>query len=162
MITETGNRKVFKYNLSFYYQSTIIYFVALVLYAVVKGEFFEGSFKLITRDPVIYFFLLVVVIAIGSLLYNLYLNRHIEFTDTQIIFKKGSRTRKINIKDIERISLAKGRQRFGKGHFRILRIRVKNKRLPVIIIPYDYENRAMLLETLKEIRNKLTGNKDNV
>jgi len=44
-----------KYNLSFYYKSTIIYFIVLILYGVIRGEFVEDSFTLITRDPILYF-----------------------------------------------------------------------------------------------------------
>lgn len=162
MTNESGVKRVYKYNLSFYYQSTIIYFVALLLYALVKGEFIEGSFKLITKDPVIYFFLLIVLISIASLLYNIYLNRHIEITDSQIIFKKGSKVRTININDIVNIALAKERKRFKKYSLRIVRIKVRNRRMPFIILPSDYENKTALMEALKEIKNKLMNREGNV
>ncbi|MDP4191795.1 MAG: hypothetical protein Q8858_09545 [Bacteroidota bacterium] len=162
MTNESGVKRIYKYNLSFYYQSTIIYFVALLLYALVKGEFIEGSFKLITKDPVIYFFLLIVLISIASLLYNIYLNRHIEITDSQIIFKKGSKVRTININDIINIALAKERKRFKKYSLRIIRIKVRNRRMPFIILPYDYENKTALMEALKEIKNKLMNREGNV
>lgn len=162
MTTEIGTRKIFKYNLSFYYQSTIIYFVALILYAVVKGEFIEGSFKLITRDPVIYFFILIVMISLISLLYNLYLNRHIEITDNQIILMKGKKVRVIDFDNIKSIRLAKERKKFTKTSFRIIRIRLNTRRLPVIIMPYDYENKTVLIERLKEIKNKLMNREGNV
>ncbi|MDP4174842.1 MAG: hypothetical protein Q8933_12775 [Bacteroidota bacterium] len=162
MTNESGVKRIYKYNLSFYYQSTIIYFVALLLYALVKGEFIEGSFKLITKDPVIYFFLLIVLISIASLLYNIYLNRHIEITDSQIIFKKGSKVRTININDIINIALAKERKRFKKYSLRIVRIKVRNRRMPFIILPYDYENKTALMEALKEIKNKLMNREGNV
>ncbi|MGE5410356.1 MAG: hypothetical protein ACM3MI_05295 [Clostridiales bacterium] len=162
MTNESGLKRVYKYNLSFYYQSTIIYFVALLLYALVKGEFIEGSFKLITKDPVIYFFLLIVLISIASLLYNIYLNRHIEITDSQIIFKKGSKVRTINIKDIVNIALAKERKRFKKYSLRIVRIKVRNRRMPFIILPSDYENKTALMEALKEIKNKMMNREGNV
>ncbi|MGE5682201.1 MAG: hypothetical protein ACM34K_15140 [Bacillota bacterium] len=162
MSAEMGIKKVFRYNLSFYYQSTIIYFIALILYAVVKGEFIEGSFKLITRDPVIYFFILIVLISLGSMLYNMYLNRHIEITNNQIILKKGSKTKVINIRDIINISMAKERKRINKNSFRIVRIKVRSRRLPYIILPYDYENKTALIETLKEIKNNLMNREGNV
>ena len=55
-------RRIFKYNLSFYYKSTIIYFIVLILYGVIRGEFVEDSFVLITRDPILYFLALILVI----------------------------------------------------------------------------------------------------
>ncbi|MGE5401045.1 MAG: hypothetical protein ACM3S2_11625 [Ignavibacteriales bacterium] len=158
---DAGTRKVFRYNLSFYYQSTIIYFIALILYVVVKGEFIEDSFRLIMRDPVIYFFILIVLISLVSLLYNLYLNRHIEITGSELILKKGSKTRVVRFSDIQSIRIAKERRRFKSNSFSLVRIKVIHRRLPLIIIPYDYENKKELIEALKRIKNNI-GHKDNV
>ncbi|MCU7498127.1 MAG: hypothetical protein HF300_02300 [Ignavibacteria bacterium] len=159
--TTAGKRKIFKYNLSFYYQSTIIYFIAFLLYVFIKGMFLEDSFKMILKDPVIYFFILIVLIALISLLYNLYLNKHIEFRADELVIKKGSRTRVVKYSDIVSIRQRKERRRSRVRSFRIIRIKVRNRRLPIIIIPYDYENRMELIEAIKELRNKF-GNKSNV
>ncbi|MGE5352839.1 MAG: hypothetical protein ACM3P0_12200 [Acidobacteriota bacterium] len=159
--TTAGKRKIFKYNLSFYYQSTIIYFIALLLYVFIKGMFLEDSFKMILKDPVIYFFILIVLIALISLLYNLYLNRHIEFRPDELLIKKGSRTRVVKFSDIVSIKQTKEKRHSRVRSFRIIRIKVRNRRLPIIIIPYDYENRMELIEAIKELRNKF-GNKSNV
>ena len=70
--SKENTKKIFKYNMSFYYQSTIIYFIVFILYVVIRGEFVEDSFKLITRDPIIYFFAIIVSVSLISLLYNLY------------------------------------------------------------------------------------------
>ncbi|MGE5439745.1 MAG: hypothetical protein ACM3UR_07800, partial [Bacteroidota bacterium] len=152
--TTAGKRKIFKYNLSFYYQSTIIYFIAFLLYVFIKGMFLEDSFKMILKDPVIYFFILIVLIALISLLYNLYLNKHIEFRADELVIKKGSRTRVVKYSDIVSIRQRKERRRSRVRSFRIIRIKVRNRRLPIIIIPYDYENRMELIEAIKELRNK--------
>ncbi|MGE5430462.1 MAG: hypothetical protein ACM3QX_05270 [Syntrophomonadaceae bacterium] len=162
MTTATaGKRKIFKYNLSFYYQSTIIYFIAFLLYVFIKGVFLEDSFKMILKDPVIYFFILIVLISLGSLLYNLYLNRHIEIRSEELVIKKGNKTRVVKFSDIISIKQTKERRHSRVRSFRIIRIRVKNRRLPLIIIPYDYENKMELLDSIKELRNKF-GSKGNV
>lgn len=162
MTTATaGKRRIFKYNLSFYYQSTIIYFIAFLLYVFIKGVFLEDSFKMILKDPVIYFFILIVLIAIISLLYNLYLNRHIEIRSDELIIKKGSRTRVVKFSDILSIKQTKERRHSRVKSLRIIRIKIKNRRLPLIIIPYDYENKVELIEAMKELRNNF-GSKGNV
>ena len=79
-------KRIFKYNMSFYYQSTIIYFVVFGLYIIIRGEFVENSFKLITKDPIIYFFGMIVLISLVSLLYNLYKNKYMQITDEEISF----------------------------------------------------------------------------
>jgi len=159
--TAKGRRKTFKYNLSFYYQSTIIYFVAFLLYVFIKGVFLEDSFKMILKDPVIYFFILVVLISLGSLLYNLYLNRHIEFRADELVIIKGSRKRAVKYSDMVNIRLTKEKRHSRVRSLRIIRIKIKNRRLPLIIIPYDYENKLELIEAIKELRNNI-GSKDNV
>lgn len=150
-----GTKKVFKYNLSFYYQSTIIYFVVLLLYVVIKGEFVEDSFKKISNDPVVYFFLLVVLISLVAMIYNLMLNRHIEINTEKITVQRGSRIRSIKFSDIESIRVAKERRRSKSNSFTFIKIKAVNRKIPMIIIPYDYENKQELLETLKRIKIEL-------
>ena len=72
--------------MSFYYQSTIIYFVAFILYVFIRGEFVEDSFKVITKDPIIYFFGLIVFISLISLIYNIYKNKYMEISEESISF----------------------------------------------------------------------------
>ena len=63
---ELNTKETFKYNMSFYYQSTIIYFVVFALYLVIRGEFVEETFTLITKDPIIYLLGAIVIIFTGK------------------------------------------------------------------------------------------------
>jgi len=153
-VVNTG-KQVFKYNLSIYYQSTIIYMIVFVLYVVIKGEFVEGSFKLITKDPVIYFFILVIIISIISLIYNLLLNRHIEINQDGIIFRKRNQKREVNIEDILSIKISRKKRDQASSAFKIIRIRAAGRKLPFTIRPYDYENRHELLEQIKLLKYKI-------
>lgn len=152
---EVKNKLIFKYNMSFYYQSTIIYFVAFILYVVIRGEFVENSFILITKDPIIYFFAIIVLISIASILFNLFKNKYIEINDDEIAFVDRFRSRAIETDQIEIIKLFKERKRVKNRAFRVIRIKLKNRRRPVIIRPYDYENEKLLVETLQKLKLKL-------
>ena len=88
-----NQRSVFKYNMSFYYKSTIIYFIVLVLYLVIRGEFVEDSFNLITKDPLLYFLSIIVISSVLALLYNLFRNKHIKISDDGISFIDRFKTR---------------------------------------------------------------------
>ncbi|RJP72060.1 MAG: hypothetical protein C4539_04200 [Ignavibacteriales bacterium] len=149
--------KIFKYNMSFYYQSTIIYFIAFVCYAILVGQFGVDEFKLITHDPVIYFFALVVLLSIIILLYNLYLRRHIEITENAILFKKGSKEKEIRISDIKSIGMTREKKNYKATAFTVVKIHIKDKRFPITIIPFDFENSHALMEFLVDIK-KRTGN----
>jgi translation initiation factor 1 (eIF-1/SUI1) len=77
------------------------------------------------------------------------------------VIKKGSKTRIVKFTDIVSIKQTKERRHSRVRSFRIIRIKVRNRRLPLIIMPYDYENKIELMEAIKELRNKF-GSKGNV
>ncbi|MGA7838099.1 MAG: hypothetical protein WB996_09040 [Ignavibacteriaceae bacterium] len=145
----------FKYKMSFYYQSTIIYFVAFILYAIIRGEFVENSFKVITKDPIIYFFGLIVVISLISLVYNIYKNKHLVIKENSISFVNRFRERAFTFDKIIRIRISRENSERGKGAFKIVRIKLKNRRRPLVIRPYDYENGNDLLKKFQEIKSGL-------
>ena len=154
------NKTVFKYNLSFYYQSTIIYFIAFLVYVVIRGQFVEGSFTLITKDPIIYFFAAVVFISLIALLFNMYNQRRLEISDSTLAFVDRSRRKEFPFSSIKEIKFKRRRGRFNDNMFRIIRIKIKNKQRAVIIRPGDYENESKLTELIEELKNRI--NKENV
>ncbi len=152
---EAKNKKeIFRYNMSFYYQSTIIYFVAFLLYALIRGEFVENSFTLITKDPIIYFFAIIVLVSIAALLFNIYKNRHLEVNDQSIVFVNRSRMKEFRFENIVRIKISREKN----GAFRIVRIKLNNRKRPLVIRPYDYENGKDLLKRFQDIKSKIENN----
>ncbi len=154
----TGERKyntVFKYNMSFYYQSTIIYFVVFIIYVIIRGEFVENSFKLITRDPIIYFFGIIVLISLVGLLYNLFKNRYLEISEDRISFVDRFKTKFFTIDQIADIKISRSRRKSKLGAFKLVRIKLKHRRRPVLVRPHDYENVAELLSRFNEIKENL-------
>lgn len=157
---KTG-KQIFKYNLSIYYQSVIIYMIVLVLYIIIRGEFIEDSFTLITKDPVLYFFILVVIISIVALLYNLLLNRHIEINEDGIIFRKRKQQKIVKREDIVSIKISKRKREQSSSAFKIVRIKVAGRKLPFTIRPYDYENKNELVELMRQLKHQIE-NRSNV
>ena len=152
MNNDEQQRNIFKYNMSFYYKSTIIYFVVFILYGVIRGEFVEDSFKLITKDPVLYFLAIIVIVSVVALLYNLFRNMYIEITDDGISFADRFGTKKIKIDQIKRIRFSKQRRAVNSKSFRIARLKVNSKIRPVIIRFADYENQDELLNRIEELK----------
>ncbi len=155
MSSENKNSVSFKYNMSFYYQSTIIYFVAFALYLIIRGEFVEDSFKLITRDPILYFFAIIVLISLVSLFYNLYKDKHLIIGEDGITFETRFGKRNYSTKEILTIKIARQRGRAKSRAFRLVRIRLKHRRRPLLIRPYDYENEADLIKKFVELKEEL-------
>lgn len=154
------NKTIFKYNLSFYYQSTIIYFVAFLFYVIVRGQFVEDSFTLITRDPIIYFFAAIVLVSIVSLLYNMYKQRRLEISDRTISFLSRSKRRDFPVDSITEIKFKRNRGRMKNNMFNIVRLKIRNRGRSVIIRPGDYENEIKLIEMIEELRSGIK--KENV
>ncbi|MBZ0198241.1 MAG: hypothetical protein K8H86_00120 [Ignavibacteriaceae bacterium] len=155
MTDNIENRKRFKFNMSFYYQSTIAYFVFFLLYAIIRGEFVEGSFRLITKDPIIYFFGIIVVVAILSLLYNLFLNKYLIIDDREIEFSNRYKSRKISLTDLQSIKITREKKETRNGAFRIIRLKLKNRKRILLIRPYDYENHELIIKKFIELKVKL-------
>jgi len=155
MSGENQNKKVFKYNMSFYYQSTIIYFVAFILYLVIRGKFVEDSFTLITRDPIIYFFAIIVFISVITLLYNLYKKRHLEISSEGLAFINRLRGKKFRFEDMLSVKISRRKDPTKRSALRLVRIKLKNRKRLVIIRPNDYENENELLKNLQEIKSRI-------
>lgn len=148
-----SNKTVFKYNMSFYYQSTIIYFIVFALYLIIRGEFVENSFRLVTRDPILYFLALIVIVSILSLLYNLFRNKHIELTDDSIAFIDRFKERRFNINEIAFIKFFRQKRSTERKRFRIVRIKIQNRLRPIMFRISDYENMDELYNKLVKLKS---------
>jgi hypothetical protein len=121
------HKSKFKYNMSFYYQSTIIYFVAFAIYLLIRGQFVESSYTLITRDPIIYLLAFIVVVSLFVLFFNLYRNRYIEFSNEGLIFSDRFGLKLIHKNEIKEVKLGKDR-RYGKSNaLKLVRIKIKSR-----------------------------------
>ncbi len=152
MSESKGNRLIFKYNMSYYYQSTIIYFVVLVIYVIVRGEFVEDEFKLIVKDPIMYLLAIIVAVSIVSLVYNLYKNKHLEITDSEISFVNRFKRKSFLLSNIASIKISKVRKRISTNAFRLVRIKIIRRKRPLIIRPFDYENEELLMKKIQSIK----------
>lgn len=142
--------------MSFYYQSTIIYFVVFVIYLMIRGQFIEDYYTLVTKDPIIYFFALIVMVSLLSLLFNLYKNKHLQIADDGIHFNDRFKKRSFLFKEIENIKISKFKTtRLSNKAFRLVRIKLNNRRRPLIIRPYDYEKQNELLSRFQEIKQRI-------
>jgi len=146
------HKSKFKYNMSFYYQSTIIYFVAFAIYLLIRGQFVESSYTLITRDPIIYLLAFIVVVSVVALLFNLFRNRYIEFSNEGIIFSDRFGSKLIHKNEIKELKLGKDR-RFGKSNaLKLVRIKIKSRIRPFMVRPSDYENENELLKKFHQLK----------
>ena len=146
------HKSKFKYNMSFYYQSTLIYFVAFTIYLLIRGQFVESSYTLITRDPIIYLLAFIVVVSVFSLLFNLYRNRYIEFNNEGLIFSDKFGSKLIHKNEIVTVKLGKDRRYNKSNPLKFVRIKIKSRIRPFVVRPNDYENEQELLKRFYQLK----------
>jgi len=151
-LENSNNNKVFKYNMSFYYQSTIIYFIVFVLYLVIKGNFIVDSFTLVTDDPLLHFLALIVIVSILAVLYNLFLNKHIEITEKSVAFLNRFKERRFGLDNISYIKFFRQRRSTRSKRFRTVRIKINNRIRPIMFRISDYENEEDLYNKINELK----------
>lgn len=151
----SNNKSVFKYNMSFYYKSTIIYFIVFVLYLVIRGEFVEDSFTLVTSDPVLYFLGLIVIISLAALLYNQMLKKNIEIDDNGISFVSRFKERRFNKEKLVFIKFFRQKGSAGSKRMRIVRIKIENRLRPIMFRISDYENENDLYNKILKMKSSI-------
>ncbi|HRQ54647.1 MAG TPA: hypothetical protein PL018_10360 [Ignavibacteriaceae bacterium] len=138
--------------MSFYYQSTLIYFVAFTIYLLIRGQFVESSYTLITHDPIIYLLAFIVVVSVFALLFNLYRNRYIEFNNEGLIFSDKFGSKLIHKNEIVTVKLGKDRRYNKSNPLKFVRIKIKSRIRPFVIRPNDYENEQELLKRFRQLK----------
>ena len=122
---------------------------------IVRGEFVEDEFKLITKDPIMYLLAVIVFVSLVSLIYNLYKNRYLEITDTEINFVNRFKRKSFQLNEIVSIKISKGQRRINAKAFRLVRMKILRRKRPLIIRPLDYENEELLMKKIQSIKDSL-------
>lgn len=141
----------FKYKLDFYYQQALIYLLTLILYAGVKGTFFENNFTLVFGDPILYVIVFFVFTAFITLFLNRIRDRKLIVNEKEIVFQHRFNKRTISINDIEWIHIGKERSVQTAGRFQIVNIKTKHRRRVFRIRLGRYEREKELLQLIERI-----------
>ena len=120
-------QKVFKYKLDFYYQQTLIYLVALMLYAGIRGSFVEDQFTLIYKDPIVYIMVLFFIVSLVVLILNKFRDRKLIIEEQKIIFHNRYRERQIHVGDLEWIHIGRERLVQTAGRFQVIVFKTKTR-----------------------------------
>lgn len=148
--------KVYKYRMDFYYQLLVIYFVFFVLYAVIKGQFFEEKFQLVFDDPIIYILILFIAISLLIVIANIVRNRQIMLKSDRIILKNRFGSREIFFKEILNVKIGKRRKRFEDVPYRIIKLKLSHRRKWLRIRANEYERGSELIREFLKIKNPRT------
>jgi hypothetical protein len=127
----------------------------LIVYGIIRGEFIDDSYKLITRDPILYFLAIILVISFAALIYNLVRNMYIEISDEGIVFADRFKSKIYKIDQIKKIKYSRQFRTSNSLVFRTARMKINSKVRPVIIRFSDYENQDELFLRLEELKSNI-------
>ncbi len=145
----------FKYKLDFYYQQALIYLLTLILYAGIKGTFFENNFTLVFSDPILYVIIFFVGIAFITLFVNRIRGRKLIVSDKEFIFQHRFNKRTLLISDIEWIHVGKERSVQTAGRYQVIIIKTKHRRRAFRIRLGRYEREKELLQLIERISEQV-------
>jgi len=148
--------KVYKYRMDFYYQLLVIYFVFFVLYAVIKGQFFEEKFQLVFNDPIIYILILFIAISLFIVVANIIRYRQIILKSDRIVLKNRFGSREIFFNEILNIKIGKHRKRFEEAPYRIIKIKLTQRRKWLRIRANEFVKGPELIREFLKIKNPRT------
>ena len=144
-------QKTFKYKLDFYYQQALLYLLVFLLYAGIKGSFFENQFSFVFKDPLVYIMMFFAAIALVTLVLNLTRNRKLVITDDRMIFHSRNREREILISDIEWMHIGRERMVQTAGHFQLIVFKMKGRKRLFRIRVGRYERDRELVAEMERI-----------
>lgn len=147
--------RVYKSRLDLYYQTLVIYLVFFILYAVIKGKFFEEQFTLVFHDPIIYILIIFIPIFLFILAVNIIRGRQIILKSDRIILKNRFGSREILFNEILNIKIGRKRKRYEEAPYRIIKIKLRNRRKWLRIRANDFERGPELIKEFLRIKNPI-------
>ena len=144
-------QKIFKYKLDFYYQQALSYLLVFLLYAGIKGNFFEDQFRFVFKDPLVYIMMFFVVIALVTLVLNLFRNRRLVITDDCLTFQSRHRKREIKVSEIEWMHIGREMLVQTAGHFQLIIFKMKGRKRLFRIRVGRYERDRELVGEMERI-----------
>lgn len=143
------NKRIYKARLDFYYKLLVIYFLFLVVYLLIRGNFGKQEFSIVIHDPILYITFFFILYTLVILILNMIKGKEIEFTDDKIILKNRFRKKVILYSDIISIKFSKEKERFNDNKSTVKRIRIKlqnRKRLMRIRLSEFYDEIKLINE----------------
>jgi hypothetical protein len=145
---EQSEKHTYRFRLDFLYQSIAVYAVTIVIYLIARGLFFKGDASIVLNDPILYLLSIITIASVFALLYNAILRRRVVIEGNKIHFLSAVRQRSITKDDVRVVRF--GRERKRSGASRVVMLRLKDRKRPVRIRPYNFEHSSRLVNELRE------------
>jgi len=144
--------KVHKYRLDFYYQSLVIYLIFFVAYVLIRGTLSE-SFKNLYNDPIFYILTIFIVFFLIIVIINIIRSPMIILKIDRVEFKNKFGSREVMYDDILSIKIGKRRKAEDDITYRIIKLKLKNRKRMLRIRANDFERGNDLIKEFLKIKH---------
>ena len=162
-MNNTDNNKVdkkieksFSRRLDFYWKYIAVYAIAIILYALIKGTLEDKTLTFMLVDPVIILLALFIALTALGLFIESSKKKEIILGNDYIIFSNRFRKRTFTKDELERIYIGRERAKYT-GKFRIIKVKLKTRKRPVIIRPSSYWNEQEFIDLFSKLRRNISS-----
>lgn len=143
--------KIHRHRMDFYYQSLVIYLLFFAAYVLLKGTMGE-SFKSLYDDPIFYILILFILIFLVIVIINIIRAPMIILKNDRIIFRNRFGEREVLLSDIINVKIGRIRKRDEETTYRIIKLKLKNRRKQLKIRANDFERGGELINEFLKIK----------
>jgi hypothetical protein len=154
-IEKTVKGKSFTRRLDFYWKYIAVYALAIIFYALIKGSFDDRTLTFMLIDPVVILLAVFILLTAFGLLIETSKKKEIIVGDSYIVFSNRFRKKAFTKNDIERIYIGREHAKYT-GKFRIIKIKLKKRKRPIIIRPSSYWNEQKLISKFGKLKRNIT------
>ena len=152
---ELSSPEEFRYRIDFYWQAIAFYAVSLLFYALLRGTVIDGTFTIVATDPIVVLLLILIVGSTVFVLGNVFMRRSIVVTKDSLTFRNRFRERTFTRDAIAHISIARETAIKLPQAYRVIKIRLHNRRRPLRIRPSLYDRDSVLVQSLLSLKRSL-------
>ncbi len=143
--------KVHKFKLDFYYQSLVIYLLFFAAYVILRGSV-ENSFKILYNDPIFYILIIFISIFLVIVVINIIRAPVLILRDDRLVLKNRFGSREIMLNEILNVKIGKKRRVSEDRPYRIIKLKLLNRRRQLRIRANDYERGGELIKEFLKIK----------
>ncbi len=148
--------KIHKHRMDFYYQSLVIYLLFFAAYVLIRGTVGE-SFKALYNDPIFYILILFIIIFLFLVVLNIIRSPMIILKSDRITFRNRFGERDVLFSDILNVKIGRRRKREEEMTYRIIKLKLKNRRKQLRIRANDFERGNELINEFLKIKQQPQG-----
>lgn len=143
--------KIHKYRMDFYYQALVTYLLFFAGYVLFSGTIGK-SFSALYNDPIFYILILFIIIFLIIVIIKIFRAPMIILKDDRIIFRNRFGEREVIFADILNIKIGRRKKRDEEVTYRIIKLRLRNRRKQLRIRANDFERGGELINEFLRIK----------